>query len=152
MLLSNPWRGFRANHPLLATLFCFFSIGLVSDRLTGQESDRIPHMTHEQEGKVRKLVARTQAAQSEIKKMLSAEHGKLGRLYGAFELDEKQIEAAHQAIGELEQKLLRTHLAMHRELRTFLGPEIFSDIVKRLKVVMDKQIPPVSKQSGPSAK
>ncbi len=145
----NLWLGIRTRHAAMAVLFFVLSIGAVVDRSLGQTSDRIKFMSHEQEGKIRRLVNKTQGEQSQLKKLLSEENEKLGQLYGQFALDEKRIEASHQAIVELEQKLLKTHLVMHRELRTIIGPEIYSEIAKRLKIMMEKQIPAASKQTGP---
>jgi len=102
-------------------------------------------MTDEQIGKVRVLVRTTQAQQASLKDLLAEEQAKLSQCYTSFELDDEKIEKSHASITELEHKLLLTHLHMQRELRKIVSPEIFQQLVKRVKTFLDKSIPPVIK-------
>ena len=51
---------------MLAMHFCVLSTGHVAEHVVGQTSDRIKYMSHEQEGKVRRLVTKTQGEQAQI--------------------------------------------------------------------------------------
>jgi hypothetical protein len=109
-------------------------------RLLAQEAKSSPHLTSSQASEIRRLVTRTHSDQARIKEALAAAHEKLAQCYDSYELDERQIEATHRAISELEQELFRTHLAMHRELRKIISAEVFAGIAQRVRQYMDKQI------------
>jgi|GEM_PF-6896102 len=117
----------------------FFVLGGWKSVASAQKSDRIKHLTHEQEGKVRRLIGRFQSEQLRVKELVAAEQAKLDKLYQSYDMDIAKIEATNESIGKLEEGLLRAHLNMHKELRNIVGSEIFEEISKRIKSHMEKQ-------------
>ena len=99
----------------------------------GQEpKPELPPLTEEQRQRISKLANDAQQEAIRLRGLLEKRQQDLTRLYGEYELDEKEAKKIEAEILDLQKQLLVNYHKMQVELRTLVSKERFVVLKKRL--------------------